>query len=117
MVGSHYLILNTEEVLFVEADRQVCHLHLTNGNRMIAARHLGYYKSNLIQDYCFVELSKSLLVNAIHLQKYSPRERIIQLSSGKTLPVAKTRQEALNRIFRQLHDGWRQDSEAESLTN
>ena len=117
MIGGNYLILNNVEVLFIEADRQVCHLNLINGNRHTAVRHLGYYKQGLIEQYGFIELSKSILVNTIHLQKYSPRERNIQLTSGQILPVAKTRQEVLNKLFRQMHDCWKYDNSAPSVAS
>jgi DNA-binding LytR/AlgR family response regulator len=94
------------EVLSVEADRQVCHLTLVDGSRITAARHLGYYKAGLIQNFRFIEVSKSLLINALNIVKYSPRERTIQLSSGQVVSVSKSKQEALNKIFKDLHNAW-----------
>jgi DNA-binding LytR/AlgR family response regulator len=106
LVGLQYLLLNPIEVISVEADRQVCHLTLTDGSRITAARHLGYYKSGLIQNFQFKEISKSLLINALHIVRYSPRERTVQLSSGQIVAVSKSKQEALNRIFKELHNTW-----------
>lgn len=109
LVGSHYIMLNSAEVIYLEADRQVCHVNLLNGSRQTAARHLGYYKSGLIQHFHFLEVSKSMLINPLHLLRYSPRDRSIQLSMGHSIPVAKTRQEALNKMFKQMHDQWKAD--------
>lgn len=106
LVGSQYVLLVPMEVVFLEADRQVCHIIMADNNRLVAVRHLGYYKKELLEHYKFLELSKSLLVNTIHIVKYSPRERTVQLSTGQSLPVAKSRQEHLNKLFRQLHDQW-----------
>jgi DNA-binding LytR/AlgR family response regulator len=106
LIGSQYLLLNPIEVISVEADRQVCHLTLTDGSRITAARHLGYYKAGLIQNFQFKEISKSLLINVLHIVRYSPREGTVQLSSGQIVPVSKSKQEALNRIFKEMHNTW-----------
>jgi DNA-binding LytR/AlgR family response regulator len=108
LIGSQYILLTPIEVLYLEADRQVCNIALADGTRIVAVRHLGYYKKELLQNFRFLELSKSILVNAAHLVKYSPRERMVHLGSGHALPVSKTRQEVLNKTFRQLHDNWLQ---------
>ncbi|GEM_PF-1761393 len=109
LIGSQYVLLDPSEVLFLEADRQVCHISLADGNKLVAVRHLGYYKQELLQSFQFIELSKSLLINVLHIAKYLPRDRNVQLSSGQTLTVAKSRQEALNKIFRDMHDRWKQE--------
>lgn len=106
LIGANYVLLNPADVLFLEADRQVCNIYLMDGARLVAVRHLGYYKKELIESYQFLELSKSVVVNGIHIVKYSPRERMIQLLSGLNLPVSKSRQEHLNKLFRQQHDLW-----------
>ncbi len=114
LIGSQYVLLNPSEVLFLEADRQVCHIALADGNKLVAVRHLGYYKPELVQNFQFVELSKSLVINIVHITKYLPRERNVQLSSGQILTVAKSRQETLNKIFRDLHNRWKQEDKEES---
>jgi DNA-binding LytR/AlgR family response regulator len=108
LIGSQYILLTPIDVLYLEADRQVCNITLADGTRIVAVRHLGYYKKELLQNFKFLELSKSILVNAAHLVKYLPRERVVHLGSGHRLVVSKTRQEALNKTFRQLHDNWLQ---------
>ena len=106
LVGAQYIVLSPMEVLSVEADGQVCLLTLADGNRITAARHLGYYKAGLIQNFQFIEVSKSLLINVFHIVKYAPRERTIQLSSGQVVSVSKSKQEVLNKVFKDLHNLW-----------
>jgi len=106
LVGAQYIVLSPMEVLSVEADGQVCLLTLADGNRITAARHLGYYKAGLIQNFQFIEVSKSLLINVFHNVKYAPRERTIQLSSGQVVSVSKSKQEVLNKVFKDLHNLW-----------
>lgn len=106
LVGSQYVILNPREIICIEADRQVCHFIMQSGNKLSAAHHLGYYKSGLLQDGQFAELSKSLLVNMLHVVRYAPRERTMEMSTGKLLVISKSRQEVLNRLFREWHDKW-----------
>ena len=107
LVGSQYVLLYPEHVLFLEADRQVCQINLTDGSKLVACRHLGYYKEELIRKFSFWEASKSFLVNPAHITRYTPRERLIHLCSGHSIPVSKSRQEEMNRIFRQMHERWK----------
>lgn len=106
LIGSQFVLLPCAEVLYLEANRQVCHVMLTDGGRLTASRHLGFYKTGLLRDYKFVEVSKSMLINAMHIRKFSPRERLIHLTTGVSLPVAKSKQEPLGRLFRDWHEAW-----------
>lgn len=117
LVGAQYIVLSPMEVLSVEADGQVCLLTLADGNRITAARHLGFYKPGLIQNFQFIELSKSLLINLFHIVRYVPRERTIQLSSGQVVSVSKSKQEILNKIFKDLHNLWEMNTSDTTLAD
>lgn len=114
LVGSQYILLNPSHVLFLEADRQVCEINLTDGSKLVASRHLGYYKEELIRKFNFLETSKSFLINPIHIMRYAPRERVIQLYTGQSVPVAKSRHEEINKIFRQMHERWKSENPEEA---
>ena len=109
LIGAQFVILNNLDILFIEADGQVCHLNLISGVKITAVRHLGYYKDGLINNFGFWEISKSILVNAAHVTRYESRERTIHLFMGGLLPVSKSRQEYLNKHFKELHESWGQD--------
>lgn len=117
LVGAQYIVLSPMDVLSVEADGQVCLLELADGNRITAARHLGYYKAGLIQKFQFIEISKSLLINMFHIVRYVPRERTIQLSSGQVVSVSKSKQEVLNKVFKDLHNLWEMNISETTLTD
>lgn len=106
IIGAQYVLLNPLEIVFFEADRQVCHLMLSDGAKLTAARHLGYYKQGLIREFRFLEISKSQLVNLHHVTKFNTRERILTVTTGHQLSVAKSQKEDVARIFKDLHDGW-----------
>lgn len=106
LVGSQYVMLAPREIICIEADRQVCHFIMKSGNKLSAAHHLGYYKSGLLRDGHFVELSKSLLVNVLHIYRYASRDRMIEMTTGQFLPISKSRQEVLNKLFKDWHDNW-----------
>lgn len=106
LIGAQYILLEPLDILFLEADRQVCHINLRDGNKLVAVKHLGYYKKKMLDQFGFLELSKSIVINTRHITKYSPRDRVVHLSSGQGLTVAKTRQEMLNKTFRKLHEDW-----------
>jgi len=117
LIGAQYILIEPLDILFLEADRQVCHINLLDGNKLVAVKHLGYYKKKMLEQFGFIELSKSVLINTVHITKYSPRDRIVHLASGQGLTVAKTRQEKLNKVFRELHEQWVESAAPLSLVS
>ncbi|MFN0034176.1 MAG: LytTR family transcriptional regulator DNA-binding domain-containing protein [Saprospiraceae bacterium] len=103
LTGAQFVLLDSKEILSVEADGQVCYISLLDGNRLTVARHLGYYKNSLMQRYRFVEVSKSVLVNAHHIYRYSHREQLLTLTTGKTFSPSKSKSIALNQLFQKYH--------------
>jgi DNA-binding LytR/AlgR family response regulator len=108
MTGAQYLMVNPCELLYLEADREVSHIFLTNGERLTTANHLGHYKPTLMSKYGFLAISKSLLVNKIHIVRYNTRERLLQVRGGKELTVANSKKDGISMFFRQLERRWEQ---------
>lgn len=104
LVGNQYVLLDQLEVMLAEADKQLCRITLSDGSKLTAGRHLGYYKKNLVDKYGFIEISRSILVNAGYIRKYHPKERLMYLSDGTEVVVAKGKQELMNQFFRRMHD-------------
>jgi DNA-binding LytR/AlgR family response regulator len=104
--SAQYLILNRDELMYVEADREICHLNLANGERLSVTNHLGYYKQVLIEQFGFMEVSKSVIVNANHIIRYKTRERLLQLSGGQEVTVSNSRKEELAAFFKEMYQQW-----------
>ena len=104
LVGTQYVLLHPHEVVCAVADKQLCRIYLTDGNKLIVGHHLGYYKQKLLVEHGFIAVSRSMLVNFAHISKYNPKERTLYLSDGTVVIVSKGRQENLNQLFRKIHD-------------
>ncbi|MBU6340441.1 MAG: LytTR family transcriptional regulator DNA-binding domain-containing protein [Bacteroidetes bacterium] len=106
LVGASYILAKVEEIIALEADRQVCLLHLAHTPKLTANRHLGFFKPKLIQQHHFLEISKSVLINPAHLLRIQPRDRTITLTNGLSFSVSKSRQEYINQLVKHLLDHW-----------
>jgi DNA-binding LytR/AlgR family response regulator len=104
LVGSQYVLLHQNDIICAEADKQLCRIQLVDGSKLIVGAHLGYYKKKLLESHGFIEISRSILANSHHISKYHPRERMLYLTDGITVKVAKGRQEYLNQLFRHAHE-------------
>jgi DNA-binding LytR/AlgR family response regulator len=106
LTGNQFIIISNHEILWLEADRQVCYIHLKDGTKLTVARHLGHYKERLVAQFHFLEISRSILVNPAYLSIYNPKDRMITLSSGQHLILSKQKQGLLSTYFKRLHDHW-----------
>lgn len=113
--GSQFFLVNRQELLYIEADREICHLNLANGERLPITSHLGFYKSALLEKHGFMEVSKSVLVNPAHLVRYKVRERLLQVSNGQEVVVAKSKKDAVNAFFQERYQQWEQATEQHQL--
>jgi DNA-binding LytR/AlgR family response regulator len=106
LLGNQYVLLSIHEIIWLEADRQICYVNLKDGTKLTVAHHLGNYKDRLMEQFHFLEISRSSLVNPEYLTLYNPKDRTITLSSGQHLILSKQKQGLLNTYFKSLHDHW-----------
>ncbi|MCC7246435.1 MAG: LytTR family transcriptional regulator DNA-binding domain-containing protein [Saprospiraceae bacterium] len=106
LTGGQYLLLEVQDLLYIEADREISYLNLVNGDRIATAHHLGYYKFVLLSRFGFLEASKSVLVNTTHVVRYRMKERTLQLTSGADVVVANSKKEMVSEIFKKMCQRW-----------
>jgi hypothetical protein len=75
---------------------------------MAVSHHLGYYKNGLIEQFQFLEISRSILLNPYYISLYNPKDRSLTLASGQKFILSKQRLGLLNIYFRGLHESWGQ---------
>lgn len=77
--------IDLEEIVYIQADENMAKVKLVNNKTLRSVKHLGYYIELLYGHGEFVQISKSLLVNTIHLKQYNHREKSLILKNGETL--------------------------------
>lgn len=73
------------QIVYVQADENMSQIKLLNNNILRSVKHLGYYIDLLYSHQEFIQISKSFLVNTIHLKQYNHREKTLVLKNGETL--------------------------------
>ncbi len=92
-------IIKADDILFCEADGRYTKFHLVNGDIKITSRNLGEYE-RLLNKSQFFRIHHSYIVNILMINHINKLEgNYCHLTNHKTLPIAKRRQEELNRFL------------------
>ncbi len=92
-------LVQTEDIVYIEADGRYAIFHLTNGSHKIASRNIGVYEKQL-DPRLFFRIHHSYLVNlSMVLNINKSAGNYCELLNGKALPIAKRRQEQLHRFL------------------
>ncbi len=85
--------LDPEEILYLKGDRNYTWFYLQDGRKIMSAKTLKDYESQLPVDY-FFRIHKSHLVNLHHLSRILPLDRL-ELQDGSVLEVSRRRRAEL----------------------
>lgn len=58
-------------IIYFEADKSICYVHLLSGNRLVSTLHLGHFVKTLAEDEDFFLISQGILLNLQHMRSYS----------------------------------------------
>lgn len=85
------ILINTEEIIYVMADRAYCLIHLTNGQKKIVSKSLKEIE-DVLPDYLFFRSHASHLINLNQVEKYSKEDGGFAVMSDQTqVPIARRR--------------------------
>lgn len=88
---SGFNLIRLAELVHLEADNNYTQLFLENGSHLTSSHNLGYFEQQLPAAW-FLRIHRSHLINLFHLREYRSREGgDVILSTGRTLPVARSR--------------------------
>lgn len=85
-----------EKVLYIRGEDNISILQMANGERVIAMRNLGYYRSSLLPGSHFFQVSKSLIINMEHLLRYDSHELKVHLVGDHVLTASRRGGKALS---------------------
>ncbi|MDX8337670.1 LytTR family DNA-binding domain-containing protein [Draconibacterium sp. IB214405] len=100
--GQHETVfVPAKSILYLEAEKDYSTVHFINElnqpKELITSKHLGYWESEL-EDYPFIRIHKSYLVNMDQVQSYNTRT--LKLYQGTKLDIARDRRKDVqNRIL------------------
>lgn len=96
---SGFEVLELEEIIRAEAERNYTTFVLVSGRKVVSSKPIGHYEE-MLQDRSFVRIHNSHLVNLRHLQRYTKgRGGLVVMSDGEELEVSRRkRDDFLKRI-------------------
>ena len=78
-----------KDIIRLEAQRNYCLFHFTDGNSMLVSKNIGYYKSEL-EYYSFIQSHRSHIINSEHIKKFVRIDGpYLVMSDGSNVPVSK----------------------------
>jgi two-component system LytT family response regulator len=84
-IGGIISFVQIDQIVYLEADKEVTRFVFKNGEEVIAARNLGQYDQLLVNNHRFFSISNSLLINLDELDSYDHSEKIATMCNHKRL--------------------------------
>lgn len=80
---------DVSQINYLIADGVMTKLILVDGQEYSATKNLGFYKSFLVSQFNFHNISQSILVNMDHLDDYSHSDLTVRLKDGTRLKASR----------------------------
>ncbi len=74
-----FIMVSPEDIVFCEADKNYCNIHLANGKKEFITSQLGVLEKKL-NERPFVKISRSVIINIDYLESYSRQSKSLILS-------------------------------------
>lgn len=89
--GTEYI--STDDILYLEADRSYCTIHLNDGKKMVVSRSLSDIEAMLPAD-SFARIHKSYLINLASVRKHLRNDGgYVELMNGTKLSIARNKKD------------------------
>jgi two-component system LytT family response regulator len=82
-------LINVSEIKYLKADGVISYVNIKDGRNLATSKNLGFYKEILINDYSFVMISNSYLVNREYIKKFNSRDLSVMLADNTVLFASK----------------------------
>lgn len=98
--NNSYILIEFDDILYMEADRNYCNIVLENGKVISSAKSLKSYDNMLSKDI-FFRVHKSYLVNTLKIKEYlkEGKERIALMKNGKRITVSQPKQPGFKKFL------------------
>jgi two-component system LytT family response regulator len=96
-------IINTNDIIYIEADSNYSIFYLQNQNRIVVSKHLKEYEEILL-DTDFSRIHKSKIINLKHLKNYSNKNCLtVIMSDNSEHTVARRKVSGFLEIIKQFY--------------
>lgn len=93
-------IIKLEQIIYMEADDNFVHIHLTTAKSMMACRSLKFYEEQLSTSG-FFRIHRKLLINLEHVERYrKTKSGMVEMSNGKELEMSASKKKQFVELFR-----------------
>ncbi|MEE9438786.1 MAG: LytTR family DNA-binding domain-containing protein [Saprospiraceae bacterium] len=89
LLKGHIAFRHIEDILYIKSDDTICHLYLTENEKLVSPRPLSFYKNLLEEQYLFIAFSQSLIIQFKHIDNYDNSNQEIILKNGVKLPISR----------------------------
>lgn len=89
-----YVIINVDDILYIEADRMYSHIYTTGGRKYTASKKLSHYQELFFETKNIKRIHRSWLVNLTFAKSYSKSNKSICIQEQE-IPVGKTYKEEI----------------------
>ena len=102
MNNGDYVVIDTSEILYCEADGSYTHFYLKDGKKYTTSNNLKKVESLLHQN-TFFRIHRSTLLNINHITNYSTTGEI-KISNNKTLMVSSRNKSNFLRVLKLMNN-------------
>lgn len=94
-----FRVVELQEILYLEADRNYTWFHLQDGSRELISRTLKSYE-DLLHKFSFYRIHQSYLINLTHVKRFRKTDGgLVEMPNGQALPLARQRKQGFLRKF------------------
>lgn len=94
-------LIQVNDIVYCQADGKYTNFFLKNGSEYTSSRNIGEYEHLLLQHHFFFRVHHKYIVNIKAISSINKKGGFYcELKNGKTIPIAKRRQEAFNKYLR-----------------
>lgn len=79
-------LISHESIAFCESDNCYTTIHLTDGNKYLAARSLAKLCTEDLNVPCFIRVNQSYLINRNHINTIDKRKKLIKMTGDYNIP-------------------------------
>ena len=82
-------LLPVDEIIYLEADRSITYIYLTEDRKFNAMRNLGHYSTLLVSDHTFYPISNKIVVNLDYVLRYNHSNLTVTLTNDKKIRASR----------------------------
>lgn len=94
-----YAIININDIVCIQADRMYSIIYTIDNKQFIASKKLNHYENLFKEEEYFIRVHRSWAINTNHIVVYSKRERQIELTNKRMIPVSKGYKQSFETLF------------------